>query len=151
MAFGGTPAFLAAGARTGQSRHLISELTGVTLAANVGAIDPTGAAADTGALTSNTGAIDAVPANHSSLPAAFGKGPDDWTQADVDAVTIVLEDGSAGVTKLQTAKALVANVGAAPAGSMISNANMQLLVHNLGAGAAGAIKLRAIMEHTIIR
>jgi hypothetical protein len=141
--------FLAAGARAGQSRNNIEEITGGTLAANAGVVDPTGAAADTGALTSNTAAIDAVPANHQSLPAAFGPGPDNWSQADVDGLTALTDEQSAAVTKLSVSKNLIANAGAAPAGSSITNANVQILVHSLGAGAVTLLTLRLIAEHSI--
>jgi hypothetical protein len=150
MAFAGTPAFLAAGARAGAGKHLISELTGATLAATVGAVDPTGAAADTGALTSNTGAIDAVPANHNSLPAEFGPGPDNWSQGDIDSLSVIMDESSAVVTKLSYSKALVPNVAPAPAGSSITNANAQILIHSLGGIVAG-LTARLILEHSLVR
>jgi len=150
MAFGGTQANLAAGARTGQSRFSIHEVTGVTLAANAAA-SPDRANADTGALTTNQGAIDAVPANTNQLLAGWGPGADNWTQTDVDAVTALAQDTGANVTKLATSKALVANVNPAPSGSTISNENCEVLVHNLGAGAADAVEVRLILESTLVR
>lgn len=152
MAFGGAAVFLAAGARSGQSRHLISEITGLTLAA-FAAAPADRANADAGALSSNGGAIDAVPADTlgSGLPAAFGPGPDNWDQTNLDALTVILEDAGNTVTKLAHSKALVANTNPAPAGSAITNNNAEVIVHNLGAGAAGALKIRMILEHTQIR
>jgi hypothetical protein len=152
MAFGGAAVFLAAGARTGQSRHNISEVTGLTLTNLVNPVADR-ANADVGALSSNGAAIDAVPANTlaNGLPANFGPGPDNWAQVDVDALTVLLQDAGNTVTKLASSKALVANVNPAPAGSSITNANAEVLVHNLGAGAANALTIRNILEHTGIR
>ena len=154
MAFGGAAVFLAAGARTGQTRHLISEVTGLTLAAFVAA-PAVRANADAGVLSSNGAAIDAVPANTqaSGLAAAFGPGPDNWAQGDVDALTVTAWDAGTPVTKLSVSKALVANVAAAPAGSTITNNNAEVTIHNLGAVAAAAalLTIRMILEHTSIR
>ena len=152
MAFAGAAVFLAAGARTGQTRHLISEITGLTLGVFVAApaVRTNG---DAGVLSSNGGAIDAVPASTtgSGLAAAFGPGPDNWAQGDVDALTVLMWDQAAAVTKLSVSKALVANVAAAPAGSTITNNNAEVTIHNLGAGAATILVVRMILEHTSIR
>ncbi len=150
MAFGGAAVFLAAGARVGQSRNMIEEVSGVSLAIFV-ASPPVRANADVGVLSSNGGAIDAVPANTQSLPAAFGSGPDNWSQSDVDALTVLAQDTLAAVTKIASFKALVANVNPAPAAPVITNANVEVTVQNLGAGAAAALEVRLILEHTAIR
>ena len=151
MAFGGVAVNLAVGARPGQSAYQINEVSGVTLAAYVAGPPAVRANADTGVFSSNRGAIDAVPANTLSLPAAFGPGQDNWSASNLEAVTVVPSNNATPVTNLVTTKALVANVNPAPAGSAITNANAELITQNLGAGAAAAITLRMILEHTVIR
>jgi len=151
MAFGGTQVNLAAGARTGQSQFQIAEITGLTLAATV-ASPPDRANADTGVLTTNQGAIDAVPANTNQFQTGWGPGQDNWSQRDVDSVTPVVLDQSTNVTsKLITTKALVANANPAPTGSTITNSNLEITTHNLGAGAGDVMTLRYVLEHSQIR
>lgn len=153
MAFGGVAVFNAAGARAGQSRHNIEEITGLTLAAFVAA-PAVRANADAGALSSNTGNIDAVPANTlgGGLPANFGPGPDNWDQATLDSLTVLAWDiGNTATRLVPAAKNLVANVNPAPAAPAITNSNAEVVIHNLGAGAAAAMTIRIILEHTAIR
>lgn len=150
MAFGGSQVNLPAGARTGQSRFQIHEVSGLTLGAFVAA-PADRANADAGVLTTNGGAIDAVPANTNQFVAGWGPGPDNWSQGDVDSVTVTLNENSNTVTKLSYTKALVANVNPAPTGSGITNNNLEVTVQNLGAGAASEVLVRCVLEHTAIR
>ena len=151
MAFGGAAVNLAVGARPGQSAYMINETTGVTLAAFVAGPPAVRANADTGAFTSNRAAIDPVPANTLQLPAAFGPGQDNWSQGDVDSITVLAQDGGTPITKLAVTKALVNNVNPAPAGTSITNKNAEVIVQNLGAGVAAQLTIRMILEHTLIR
>ena len=150
MAFGGVPAF----ALVQESLHGVNiiNFTGATLAANVGAFDATGAAADSGLLNSNNGAIDAVPANTSSLPVNFGPGQDNWTQEHVDALTVLLNDQGATASELSYVLLLIANVNPAPAGSGLTNNNVRIGVHNSAAAlAAGAITAKLWNIHSIVK
>jgi len=151
MAFGGAAVNLAVGARPGQSAYMINETTGVTLAAFVAGPPAVRANADTGAFTSNRAAIDPVPANTLQLPAAFGPGQDNWSAADLQSITVLSQNNAVPITQLVTTKALVSNVNPAPAGSSITNKNAEVIVQNLGAGAAAQLTIRMILEHTLIR
>ena len=82
MAFAGTQANTVVGPAAGPN---MLEITGVTLAAFVGAFDIT--AADSGALTTDA----TPPADTNAIPAAFGPGSGNWTQADVDAVLVTVD------------------------------------------------------------
>ena len=144
MAFAGTPAFTTIGPEK-------TRLRGATLTANVGALDNTGVAADSGLVTSNNGAIDAVPAGAVSLPTSYGPGQDNWSQADADALEVALNDAGAVPAQLHYEVLLVANVNPAPVGANITNNNVQVTVHNLGAGAALVLDVLLNASHTIVR
>jgi hypothetical protein len=150
MAFGGAAVFAAAGVPAAQGAFNILSFSGVTLAANA-APAPNRANADTGAFSSNTGAIDAVPANTTSMPANFSKGPDNYTQSDLDAIIVIAQDSGVTVTKLHVTKALVANVNPAPTFPVISNSNAEIIIQNLGAGAATGLDGTILEEHTSTR
>ena len=144
MAFAGTPAQT----DVGPNKVL---MTGSTLTAVAGALDNTGAAADSGVVTSNTGDIDAVLAGALSLPDAFGPGKDNWSQADVDALETALNDAGAVVTHLHYEALLVANANPAPTGSNLTNNNVNVTVHNDGAGAALVLSMLFNASHTLVR
>jgi hypothetical protein len=87
MAFGGV--------QVNSSGANALRITGLTLAARVGAPDLTGAAADSGVLVTNT-----VGANQNQIPIAFGKGQGNWVAGD-DAKVIIIPndpDGTATAT-----------------------------------------------------
>ena len=135
MAFGGAPA--QALVQSAGRGTLIDTVTAATLAANAGAFDPTGAAVDTGLLNSNNGAIDAVPANTTSLLAAFGSGPDNWSQEDVDALIVHMNDTVDSSVVWNAV--LIANVNPPPAGSNITNNNVRIGLHNTNAVVAAGM------------
>jgi hypothetical protein len=139
MAFGGAAVFAAV--QSAGRGNLVTSMTGATLTANAGPYDPTGVAADSGQITSNGGAIDPVaPATATSLPAAYGPGPDNWSQEDVDALIVHLNDtvDSSVVWNVL----LVANVNPAPAGSNITNNNVVIGLHNTNAVAAAGLSAK---------
>lgn len=144
MAFGGAATVKVVGPQL-----LVVE--GLSLAANVGAADPTGVAADTGVVTSNNGAIDTPIANAVQLPADLGPGEDNWTQAELDALEVLLNDAGPNASNLCVIKSLVPNVNPAPPGSAITNNNINLLIHSKGAVTADAIEHRFDTRHTIAR
>ena len=135
MAFGGAPVFAAV--QSAGRGNLVTTMTGAALTAVAGAFDNTGAAADSGLLNSNNGAIDTVPNNTTSLPTAYSSGEDNWSQEDVDALIVHLNDTAA--SNLVWSVLLVANANAAPVGSTITNNNVVIGVHNTNAVAAAAI------------
>jgi hypothetical protein len=137
MAFGVAPTF--AFVQESGRGNLVLNLDAATLAANAGAFDPTGAAADSGLMNSNNGAIDAVPANTTSLPTNFGPGQDNWSQEDADALEVLLNDAGALASALSFSVTLVPNVNPLPPGSTVTNNNVVVGVHNRGAAAAGPI------------
>lgn len=150
MAFGVAPTFTPV-QESGRG-SLILNVTLATLAANVGAFDPTGAAADSGLISSNNGAIDPVPANTTSLPAGFGPGEDNWSQEDADALEVLLNDAGALASALSYSVTLVANVNPLPPGVSKTNSNVVIGVHNRGAAAAGPIdgtKIKA--THSLVK
>jgi hypothetical protein len=147
MAFGGAAVFTSV-QESGNGVNVILA-SGVTLAANVGAFDPTGAAADSGLFNSNNGTIDPVPANTTSLPASFGQGEDNWTQDGVNALVASLNDLGALNSNLSVRGSLVANVNPLPAGVSLTNANVKLGVHNKGAGGATSITSLLQLLHTL--
>lgn len=149
MAFGGVQVNTPAGIYAGQGGYNILDVTGLTLAATV-AFPPVRANADTGVLSTNNGAIDAVPANTSSVPAAFGPGQDNWTADDVESLTVLVDQAGATAAVCGSSKARVANVNPAPAGSNIANANAEVTIHNKSAVVA-TLAIRLIYEHSIIR
>ena len=144
MAFAGSPAFVTVGAEK-------LRLRGATLTAVAGALDNTGVAADSGLISSNNGAIDAAVAGAVALPTNYGPGQDNWSQADADALEVALNDAGAVVTHLHYEVLLVANVNPAPAGSGLTNNNVQVTVHNDGAGAALVLDVLLNASHTIVR
>jgi hypothetical protein len=144
MAFAGAPVSVLLGAEKLRIR-------GVTLGPVAGPLDNTGAAPDSGLVGSNNGAIDPVLAGALSLPVNFGPGQDNWTQADADALEIALNDAGAVPTHLHYEVLLVANVNPAPAGSGLTNNNVQVTVHNDGAGAALVLDIFLNASHTIVR
>lgn len=152
MAYGGVAVNTASGARPGQSAYNINEVSGVTLAAYVAGPPAVRANADTGVSSSNRGAIDAVPANTISFPAAFGPGQDNWSASDVEALTVIPQANVSTAARVVATKALVANVNPAPDFPVITNSNVEVIVQNLGAGAiASGLTVRCILEHTAIR
>lgn len=70
------------------------EVAGFTLTERAGAPDPTALAGDSGAFLSAIGAMAAggVAANQHLIPANFGPGRGRWTQADVDALDIKVDE-----------------------------------------------------------
>lgn len=148
MAFGGVAVF-ALSTEAGRGSLFLTN-TGQTLTANVGAFDPTGAAADSGLLNSNNGGVDAVPANTTSLPTTFGPGEDNWSAENVAALLCNLTDTGATASILSWRAALVANVNPLPAGVTKTNANVRVGIHNKGAGAAAVIVTRLELPHTSV-
>ena len=150
MAFGGAATYAPVLEYPAQPNAAILNVTGLTLAANA-AFPPVAANADTGQLSSNTGVIDAVPANTLSLPSVFGPGPDNWSATDVAALNVSVQNVAAGATVLAAVATLVANVNPAPAGSGITNANVMIQFHNkTPAVAAGALAIMAQAAHSLI-
>jgi hypothetical protein len=146
MALGGVAVFVPVQEAGRGSLNL--NLSGVTLAINAGAFDPTGAAADSGLLNSNNGVIDAVPANTTSLPTDFGPGEDNWAADDVTALQVALNDTGAVASNLSWRASLVANVNPLPAGVNKTNANVVVGLHNRGAAATG-LQARVTIPHTL--
>jgi|GEM_PF-1833318 len=130
MAFGGAPVDV-------WLTRNIKEITGVTLGANVGAYDPTGVAADSGLLTTD---LTTPPAGAVLIPTTFGPGEGNWTQADVNVVGVYVEDSSVG-----------ADVRVAVAQKALVGGNLQIGIHSLEAGLAGALRVRIDAEHTATR
>ncbi len=135
MAFGGSPEIVSV--QPAGRGGLLAKLSGATLSARVGAFDATGAAPDSGLLSSNAGAIDEVPANTMSLPASFGPGPDDWTQEDVDTLLVHAND-TVDSSVVWNAR-LVANAEPAPPGSSLTNNNVVIGLHNTNPVAASGL------------
>ena len=147
MALGGSAVFVPVQEAGRGSLNL--NLGGVTLAANVGAFDSTGAAADSGLLNSNNGAVDAVPANTTSLPADFGPGEDNWSADDVVALQVALNDTGATASNLSWRATLVPNVNPLPAGVSKTNANVVVGLHNRAALlAASGLQATLKIPHT---
>jgi hypothetical protein len=132
MAFGGAQVNTIIGPAVGP---LGLELSGVTLAANVGAFDLT--AADSGAFTSDN---TTTPANTNTIPAAFGPGEGNWTQAQVDAVLITLNhaDTNANSRLGLRSKTLVG-------GNLVVN------LHSVEAGAVTAVLVQLLSLHSAIQ
>lgn len=127
MAFGGTQANTVPNTATGARNQVVS-VTGLTLAARIGAPDPT--AADTGVLVTGTAA-----ANQNALPATFGPTAGTWTQADVDNLWVEIDDSD------DTADATASQLNVAS--RSLSSGNLVLTIHNRGAGVAtGATQVR---------
>jgi len=129
MAFGGAAAVV-------HSSRNLYEATGLTLAANVGAYDPTGVAADSGLLSTAA----APPAGAVALPATFGPGQGNWTAADVAALDARVEDS-----------AVTADARGAIAQKALVGSDLQIGVHSLEAGLLGALRVRLDAEHTATR
>lgn len=130
MAFGGAAVVV----HTSRNLH---EITGITLAANVGAFDATGVAADSGLLTTD---LTTTPAGAVTVPTTFGPGEGAWTAAEAAAVQASVEDSSA-----------TANTRVAVAQKALVGADLQVGVHSLEVGAAGALRVRLNAEHTLGR
>lgn len=130
MAFGGA-------AVVGQSSPNIHEVTGLTLGPNAGAFDPTGVAADSGLLTTD---LTTTPALAVQIPTTFGPGEGNWTAADVTAVEVHHDDSS-----------VAANVRVGVAQIGLVGGNLQVGLHGLDLGIAGALRIRLRAEHTAQR
>jgi hypothetical protein len=127
MAFGGAPTTTVLGPNK-------LNFKAATLAARAGAAAV--AAADTGGLTTNT---TTTPANYNTLPATFGPGEGNWTQADVDAVVITSMNGSDQNSFVDYSKTLVAG-------------NLDVVVHSIGSAAVAATnELFLDASHTATR
>jgi hypothetical protein len=98
MAFGGAPALVALG------QNVIKVQGTLSLGANAGPFDPTGVAVDSGLITTD---LTTTPGGAVTLPTTFGPGEGNWTQADVDAVTVVVNDQAPIPTGLVYIKLLV--------------------------------------------
>lgn len=131
MAFGGVQANTLIGPTAGPLGLTVS---GITLAANIGAFAI--AAADSGALTTDS----TPPANTNAIPAAFGPGEGNWTQADVDAVMVFLDNA-----------VVVANARIGLVSKVLTAGNLVVNIHSLEAGIPGAISVTLLYLHTIIR
>lgn len=127
MAFGGTPSLVV----LGQNKLVYKA---ATLLARAGAADV--AAGDTGGLTTDN---TTTPANYSALPADFGPGEGNWTQEDVDAVSVVAVNGSDQNSFVDFTKTLVGG-------------NLDLVVHSIGSAAVGAsLELHLDASHSLSR
>lgn len=113
MAFGGAPVTVALGSNK-------VNFQAATLAARAGAAAV--ANADTGGLTTDN---TTTPANYNTLPANFGPGEGNWTQADVDAVLITPMNGSDQNSFVDFTKTLVGG-------------NLDVVVHSIGSAAVAA-------------
>ena len=132
MAFGGA----AVQNLVGQAARGVNilEVTGLTLGANVGAFAI--GAADSGRLTTDQ----TPPANETAAGLTFGPGEGNWTQDDVDAVTVVIENA-----------VVVANARVGLAAKNLTAGNLEVDVHSLELGILGAVTLRLVYEHSRIR
>jgi hypothetical protein len=108
------------------------------LLAFVGAFDPLGVQADSGLVTTD---LTTTPAGAITIPTTFGPGEGNWTQADVDAVDVILNDQTpapAPGVDLAAYKALVGG-------------NLQVGVHNRGIAPAILVEVALDAQHTIGR
>ena len=131
MAFGGALTSTVIGPAAGPNAVI---LAGNTLAANVGAFAI--GAADSGRYTTDQ----TPPANETAIPGAFGPGEGAWTQADVDAVMVTIDNAVvAANTRLGlAAKSLVAG-------------NLNIDIHSLEVGIPGASTVTLQLLHTLVR
>ncbi len=90
MAFGGAQTDNKGGPTNAGTFQIADLITGLTLAARVGVFDATGAAADSGILTTKQG----PPANSNSLPTGFGRGPGKWQTTDANFIDVTIFDGT---------------------------------------------------------
>lgn len=134
MAFGGVAAFAAPAAARGSLKNRVV-LTGVTLAARVGNFDPTGAAADSALLSTDQ----AVVVNQQALPASFGFGPGGYVAGD-EALITVEADGDNGAAILPDV--YVASIA-------VAAGNLQIGLHNRGAGVSGNLRVVIEQNHSI--
>lgn len=133
MAFGGVQANTLVGPAAGP---LGIEAAALTLAANIGAFDIT--ADDSGALTTDN---TTTPADHNVIPAAFGPGEGNWTQADVDAVFVILNTPT-----------VAANVRIALVSKVLTGGNLVVNVHNVeGVAALTGISVTLLYLHSMVR
>ena len=136
MAFGGAQVNTIIGPAVGP---LGLEVTGLALSANVGAFAI--AATDSGALTTDN---TTTPANTNTIPAAFGPGEGNWTQADVDAVIVTKDHADVN------ANSRVA-WGTGIVGKTLVGGNLVLNVHSAEAGIVTALSIQLMLMHSIIR
>lgn len=126
MAFAGTQTNVLMNATPGVKNGRVS-ITGLTLAARVGAPDPTGVAADSGLL----GTVAA--ANTNVIPDDFGPGPGNWDATLMANIGIEIDDpdGTAAAT------ASDAHVFS----RTLASGNVSICIHNRGAGALPACRI----------
>lgn len=148
MAFAGAPTFALVQEYAAQTNSAIVNISGLSLGPIV-AFPPVDANADVGQLSSNNGAIDAVPPFTLSLPAGFGPGPDNWSATDVAALNASIQNIGAFGPVFSAVATLVPNVNPAPAGSSITNANVQIQIQNKAAVPGDVLAIRLQAEHTI--
>ncbi len=132
MAFGGAQANTLVGPAAGP---LGVTAGGLGLLANIGAFAI--AAADSGALTTDN---TATPANHNTIPAAFGPGEGNWTQADVDSVLVILEHTD-----------LNANCRVVLVSKVLTAGNLVVNVHSVEAGIATGVSVALLQLHTLVQ
>lgn len=107
------------------------EIGAMGLLGRVGAADPTGVAADSGVLRSDA----VVNVNMHVLPANFGPGRGRWTQADVDALDVLVAE--AGDSIAPSAGAIRTNARPSMFSKALVGADLQVTVHNPSVDAGG--------------
>lgn len=130
MAFGGVAVVVTPGDTSTTARYAYARITGLTLAARVGAPDIT--AADTGQFTTGT-----PVANQNQAPAQLGPGAGAWVAG---------QDGLVEIAVNAPADNITAGSIAYVVSTAITAANLVITVHNRGAGATGALDIRIRMN-----
>jgi len=130
MAFGGAATTVTPGDTSASARYPYARITGLTLAARVGAPDIT--AADTGQLTTGT-----PVANQTQAPAQFGRGAANWVAADANLVEAVINAPADNIT---AGSICYVSEQTVTAGELV------VTFHNRGAGASGATDIRLRMN-----
>lgn len=128
MAFGGTLVTTAASADPTAAATVVTSIGG-TLAARVGAPDATGAAADSGILTTAAPAV-----NQNPIPSTFFKGRGLWVAGDENLVSIDFFDPDGVAAATGSAVHVFSK-------SIVSG-NLVIGFHNKGAGASGALNIQ---------
>lgn len=128
--FGGAAVPVTPGDSSSSARYAYARITGLTLAARVGAPDP--AAADTGQFTTGTPGV-----NQTQAPAQFGKGAGNWVAGDENTVEVVVNTPEDDITAGSIAYASDISV---------VGGDLVITVHNRGAGATGSLDIRLRMN-----
>lgn len=126
MAFGGVATEFVPGSQGASAKPAYVRITGLTLAARVGA--PSIAAADTGQFTTGT-----PVANQNQLTVNFGRGAGNWVAGDENLVECIVNAPADDITAGSIAYVVAVGVVAG---------NLVTTLHNRGAGATGALDIK---------